>query len=103
MDKTFCPCDECQYGTEKRDVSGDDSMCQICEFKKLLKSAAPENQTCCGYPVQELITTSHLLKAHLVEPNDIKKLCDNFQLSFNLVNENFQKQLSESVRKPVQK
>jgi GNAT superfamily N-acetyltransferase len=38
--RTYCPCDECPYGTEKRDYSGDDSMCQICEFAKLLNRYA---------------------------------------------------------------
>ena len=43
--RTYNPCDECPYGIEKRDGSGNDSMCKICEFKMLLdRRAAPENK-----------------------------------------------------------
>ena len=36
-EKIYCPCDECPYGIEKRDGSGNDSMCKKCEFAKLLE------------------------------------------------------------------
>ena len=38
--RTYNPCDECPYGVEKRDGSGNDSMCKICEFAKLLNRRA---------------------------------------------------------------
>ena len=42
--RTYNPCDECPYGIEKRDGSGNDSMCKICEFKELLnRRAEPGN------------------------------------------------------------
>lgn len=45
MDRTYNPCDECPYGIDKRDGSGNDSMCKICEFTALLnRRAAPENK-----------------------------------------------------------
>jgi hypothetical protein len=41
---TYNPCDECPYGIEMREGSGDDSKCKICEFAKLLnRRAEPEN------------------------------------------------------------
>ena len=43
--RTYCPCDECPYGIEMREGSGDDSECKICEFAKLLnRRAEPENK-----------------------------------------------------------
>lgn len=43
--RTYNPCDECPYGIEKRDGSGDDSVCKICEFSKLLnRRAAMKNK-----------------------------------------------------------
>ena len=34
MDRlTYNPCDECPYGIDRRDGSGNGSMCKICEFK----------------------------------------------------------------------
>jgi len=43
--RTYNPCDECSYGIDKRDGSGNDSMCKICEFTALLNSRAqPENK-----------------------------------------------------------
>ncbi len=45
MDRTYNPCDECPYGIDKRDGSGNDSMCKICEFTALLnRRPAPENK-----------------------------------------------------------
>lgn len=47
MDKyTFNPCDECKYGIDRRDGSGSDRMCKICEFQELLRRAQPENKPC---------------------------------------------------------
>lgn len=44
--RTYNPCDECPHGIEKRDGSGNDSMCKICEFAELVnRSAAPENES----------------------------------------------------------
>jgi len=37
-DKTYNPCDECPYGIDMRDGSGNDRMCKICEFNQLIKS-----------------------------------------------------------------
>lgn len=34
MKKSYNPCDDCVYGINRRDGNGDDSMCQICEFKE---------------------------------------------------------------------
>ena len=43
--RTYCPCDECPYGIERRDGSGNDSECKICEFAKLLnRHVAMENK-----------------------------------------------------------
>lgn len=47
MDKyMFNPCDECKYGIDRRDGSGGDRMCKICEFQELLRRAQPENKPC---------------------------------------------------------
>lgn len=40
--RTYCPCDECPYGIEKRDGSGNDSECKICEFAELLNRHATQ-------------------------------------------------------------
>lgn len=43
--RTFNPCDECKYGIDRRDGSGSDRMCKICEFSELLKLCTqPENE-----------------------------------------------------------
>lgn len=53
MDKrTFNPCDECKYGIDRRDGSGSDRMCKICEFSELLnRRTQPEitGETSDGY------------------------------------------------------
>ena len=52
--RTYCPCDECPHGIEKRDGSGDDSECKICEFAKLLnRRAEPENKALTKAPEEE--------------------------------------------------
>lgn len=52
MDKyTFNPCDECKYGIYRRDGSGSDHMCRICEFQELLRRAQPENKPVDVVPV----------------------------------------------------
>ena len=38
LKRTYNPCDECPYGIEKRDGSGNDSTCKICEFADLVKA-----------------------------------------------------------------
>lgn len=38
LERTYNPCDECPYGIEKRDGSGNDSTCKICEFADLVKA-----------------------------------------------------------------
>ena len=35
--RTYNPCDECPYGIDRRDGSGNDAMCRICEFNAYLK------------------------------------------------------------------
>lgn len=39
---TFNPCDECKYGIDRRDGSGSDRMCKICEFSDLLNRRAQQ-------------------------------------------------------------
>ena len=34
---TYNPCDECPHGIDRRDGSGNDAMCRICEFNAYLK------------------------------------------------------------------
>lgn len=55
--KTYNPCDECPYGIDKRDGSGNDSQCKICEFKAILDRSAFENKalTCEGCKYQKRI------------------------------------------------
>lgn len=40
MKRTFNPCDECPYGIDMRDGSGNDAMCKICEFRTITDGAA---------------------------------------------------------------
>ena len=35
--RTYNPCDECPHGIDRRDGSGNDAMCRICEFNAYLK------------------------------------------------------------------
>ena len=35
--RTYNPCDECPHGIDRRDGSGKDAMCRICEFNAYLK------------------------------------------------------------------
>lgn len=35
--RTYNPCDECHHGIDRRDGSGNDAMCRICEFNAYLK------------------------------------------------------------------
>lgn len=37
---TYNPCDECPRGIDRRDGSGRDTMCKICEFRKITDGAA---------------------------------------------------------------
>ena len=48
--RSFCPCDDCRYGIEKRDGSGHDSMCKICEFNHLTAITAdiPDLEALCN-------------------------------------------------------
>lgn len=46
----FNPCDECMYGIERRDGSGNDSMCKICEFRGTLTVKPPEYKVNPNYP-----------------------------------------------------
>lgn len=38
--RTFNPCDECKYGIDRRDGSGNDAMCKICEFPETTAALA---------------------------------------------------------------
>ena len=44
LKRTYNPCDECPYGIEKRDGSGNDSTCKICEFADLVKASRRAQQ-----------------------------------------------------------
>ena len=44
LKRTYNPCDECPYGIEKRDGSGNDFMCKICEFADLVKASRRTQQ-----------------------------------------------------------
>ena len=48
--RSFNPCDDCRYGIEKRDGSGHDSMCKICEFNHLTAITAdiPDLEALCN-------------------------------------------------------
>lgn len=42
---TYNPCDDCKYGVERRNGSGNDAVCKICEFRVLLnRRAEPANE-----------------------------------------------------------
>ena len=54
LKRTYNPCDECPYGIEKRDGSGNDSMCKICEFADLVKAGRRAQQPNEALTVDEL-------------------------------------------------
>lgn len=35
--RSFCSCDDCTHGIDRRDGSGNESMCKICEFMEKRK------------------------------------------------------------------
>jgi hypothetical protein len=56
-----------------------------------------EPETCNGYSVHDLIVASELLKSHMIEPNEIKLLCNNFQKCYDMARKDINEQLQKSI------